>query len=446
MSTHESVTSEQLPSAVPVKAPPPSSAGPAGRWLAGVSGVRRRSRKLVLRAACALVLAQSATVGILMLVTRWRKRRRPVTGFPSVPFEEVEVDGNSLKLYGSGDWLFQDMLGAIGEARRSILLETYIWKSDRLGVEFKESLAAKAAAGVEVYVIYDHFANLVVPRRFKQFPSGVHVLPYGSFSRPWHVLDLRRYARDHRKLLVVDGEVAFLGGYNIGELYRTRWRDTHVRVRGPEAARLGQDFLDFWSRHRGPLPEIAGTFRRGRQPRMFHRTNDARRLLFPIRDMYVDAIDRAEKRVWITNAYFIPDSVMQSALIGAVQRGVDVRVVVPFASNHVAADWLGRGFYTHLLEHGVRIFCYMEAMIHAKTMTIDGEWSTVGTANLDRLSQIGNYEINLEVYDHAFATQMERLFDLDRSNAVELSAGAWRARPFYAKIGELVLAPLRPLF
>lgn len=400
----------------------------------------------MLRATGALVLAQSVTVGILMLVTRWRKRRRPLSGFPSAPFDELEIEGNHLKLYGSGDWLFQDMLGAIEDARHSILLETYIWKGDKLGVEFKERLVAKAASGVEVYVIYDHFANLVVPHQFKHFPHQIHVLPYGSFSRPWHLLDLRRYARDHRKLLVVDGEVAFLGGYNIGELYRTHWRDTHVRVRGPEAARLGQDFLDFWSRHRAPLPEVAGTFRRGRQPRMFHRTNDARRLLFPIRDMYVDAIDRAEKRVWITNAYFIPDRVMQSALIGAVQRGVDVRVVVPFASNHVAADWLGRGFYARLLEQGVRIFCYMEAMIHAKTMTIDGEWSTVGTANLDRLSQIGNYEINLEVYDRAFAAQMERLFDLDRSNAVELTAGGWGARPFYAKIGEVVLAPLRPLF
>src|SRR6185437_16251566 len=134
------------------------------------------------------------------------------------------------------------------------------------------------------------------------------------------------------------------------------------------------------------------------------------------------------------------------ALIGAVQRGVDVRVVVPFASNHVAADWLGRGFYTHLLEHGVRIFCYMEAMIHAKTMTIDGEWSTVGTANLDRLSQIGNYEINLEVYDQAFASQMEQLYELDKTNAFELTPDEWERRPVYAKFGELVLAPLRPLF
>lgn len=420
---------------------------PGAEWFTAMAdGFRSRSRGIALRALGALGIAQIITLALLMLVSRWRKRRKPAGGFPSMRFDEVGVEGNQVQLYCSGDRLFADMLRAIDQARHSILLETYIWKGDRLGREFKQRLSEKAAAGVQVYVIYDHFANLVVPRAFKRFPPGVHVLPYGAFSRPWHFLDLRRYARDHRKLLVVDGEVAFIGGYNIGDLYQLHWRDTHVRVRGLEAARLGQNLIDFWNRHQPARNAVPWTLRRGVQPRMILRTNDARRLLFPIRDMYVDAIDRAEKRVWITNAYFIPDHTMRAALIAAVRRGVDVRVLVPFASNHVAADWLGRGFYARLLEQGIRIFCYKEAMIHAKTMTIDSAWSTVGTANLDRLSQIGNYEINLEVYDRAFAAQMERLFELDRSNAFELSPGAWDQRPIYAKVGELVLAPLRPLF
>jgi cardiolipin synthase A/B len=411
-----------------------------------VAGVRGRSRTLLLRALGALGMAQMATIGVLMLVGRWRKRRKPPGGFPRMDFDEVEVDGNRLQLYGSGQRLFDDMLRAIDGARQSILLETYIWKGDKLGQEFKDRLAAKAATGVDVYVLYDHFANLVVPRAFKRFPPNMHVVAYGSFSRPWHVLDPRRYARDHRKLLVVDGETAFIGGYNIGELYRLQWRDTHVRVRGPEAARLGQDFVDFWNNHRPSDRAIPLMFRRGLQARMAHRTNDAQHLLFPIRDMYVHAIDRSERRVWITNAYFMPDHVMEAALISAAKRGVDVEVLLPFESNHVAADWLGRGFYSRLLNNGVRIFCYKQAMIHAKTMTIDGEWSTVGTANLDRLSQIGNYEINLEVYDQAFASQMEQLYELDKTNAFELTPGEWERRPIYAKFGELVLAPLRPLF
>lgn len=393
-----------------------------------------------------MLIVQLVTTTVLTIVTAVRKRRQPRAGFPRARFEEVEVDGNRLQLYCYGAHLFRDMLDAIERAHHSVLLETYIWKADALGEQFKAALEAKAAAGVDVYLIYDDFANLVVPSSFKRFSDRIHVLAYGSITRPWHMLDPRRLARDHRKLLVVDGEVAFIGGYNIGELYRNQWRDSHVRVRGPEAARVGQTFIDFWNRHSPRHTHISWSLGRGMQPRIQHYTNDARRMLFPIRDLYVDVIDRAERRVWITNAYFIPDRAMRAALTGTADRGVDVRVLLPWASNHVTADWLGRGFYTELLAHGVRIFGYRKAMNHAKTMTVDGVWSTVGTANLDRLSSIGNYEINIGVYDEAFAAQMERLFEIDKLNAFEVTGDVWKARPWYAKMGELVLAPLRPLF
>jgi cardiolipin synthase len=274
----------------------------------------------------------------------------------------------------------------------------------------------------------------------------VHVLYYGAFTRPWHLLDPRRIARDHRKILVIDGTTAFLGGYNIGDLYRREWRDTHVRVRGPEAARLGQAVINFWNVHLPPAQHITWRLRRGVQPRILYHTNNARGFLFPIRDMYVDAIERADYRVWITTSYFIPDRALTNALLHAAARGVDVQVLVPWTSNHVAADWLARGFFKDLLAGKVRFFLYQNAMNHAKTMTVDGVWSTIGTANLDRLSQIGNYEINLEIYDESFAQQMEQLFAIDKTNAVGLTAQQWEARPWYAKIGEWILAPLRPLF
>ena len=403
-------------------------------------------RRWALRGLGALVAAQVATIGILVAVDRTRKRRKPFAGFPRLRFEETDVEGNSLLLYCYGKYLFEDMLAAIDSAQTSILLETFIWKDDTLGRTFKQRLIAKAEAGVEVYVIFDDFANLVVPRAFKRFPASVHVLEYGSFQGPLALLDPRSYARDHRKLLVVDGSVAFVGGYNIGDLYQREWRDTHVRVRGTEAARLGQAFIDFWNRQSEEVAPIAWQLGRGLDPRLHHRTNDAKRLLFPIRDMYVDIIDRSQQRVLITNAYFIPDRALRQALCNAATRGVDVQVLLPYASNHVTADWLGRGFYTELLRRKVRIFCYRGAMNHAKTMTVDGQWSTVGTANLDRLSQLGNYEVNLEIYDRPFASQMERLFAVDKTSAFELSLHAWVDRPWYAKIGERILAPLRPLF
>lgn len=417
----------------------------SGRRLASLlSGAFRQWRQTLSRGLAALGAAQLATLGVLSLISELRKRRRPPRGFPRLRFDELKIDANTIQLYCYGDHVFQDMLDAAEAARSSILLETYIWKGDALGRRFKRLLAAKAAAGVEVYAIYDGPANWIVPRAFKRFPPAIHVLCYGAIRHPWQWIDPRQYARDHRKLLVVDGEVAFLGGYNIGELYRLHWRDTHVRVCGPQAARLGQNFIDFWNRHTAEEEHIPWTLRRGFEAHLQHRTNDARWLLFPIRDMYVDAVERADRRVWITTAYFIPDGSLRQALTDAALRGVDVRVLLPWTSNHVSADWMARGNFSRLLEAGVRIFTYRDAMNHAKTMTVDGEWSTVGTANLDRLSQVGNYEINLEVYDRAFAQQMERLFDIDRTNSVELVGALWSERPWYAKTGEAILAPLRP--
>jgi cardiolipin synthase len=173
--------------------------------------------------------------------------------------------------------------------------------------------------------------------------------------------------------------------------------------------------------------------------------NVPRLWMFPIRGMYLEAINRASSHIWMTHAYFIPDSDMVEALKAAARRGVDVRLLVPAVSNHVVADWLSRGYYGELLDAGVRIFRFTGAMVHAKTSTIDGRWSTVGTANIDRLSMTGNYEINVEFIDPSMAAEMERIFASDLTNCVELTAAEWNGRGAHRKFTELVLAPLRPL-
>jgi cardiolipin synthase A/B len=167
--------------------------------------------------------------------------------------------------------------------------------------------------------------------------------------------------------------------------------------------------------------------------------------IFPIRAMYLEAIDRANEHVYLTHAYFIPDRAMRAGLADAARRGVDVQVLLPEHSNHVTADWLGRRHFHELLRAGVRIFRYRHIMIHSKTATIDGVWSTVGSANIDRYSLLGNYEINLEVYSRRFAAQMERMFELDKTNARELTLEEWERRPLPAKLVERVLATLSPL-
>jgi cardiolipin synthase A/B len=399
---------------------------------------------VVRRVMLGLLIVQLLTATVLLAIAALGKRRKHETSFPHVPFEEVQVGENHLQLYAYGRDLYDAMLAAIDAARESIYIESYIWKDDALGQAFQSHLAQKAAEGVEVYVIFDRFGNLVVPRAFKSsFAPAIHVLEYSAFRRPWHLLDPRRYALDHRKLLIVDGIIGFTGGYNLGALYATEWRDTHLRLRGPAAAELAQTFLNFWNRFCPSNERILQQYHRHFDARITVSQNEAWRMAFPIRDMYIAAIDGAEQFIFLTTAYFVPDHMLVDALKAAAQRGVDVRVLVPWVSNHVLADWMAHSYFADCLQGGIRIFGYRYTMLHAKTCTIDGEWSTVGTCNLDRLSLVGNYEINVAIYSPQFSQQMAALFERDTAEMFELTIEQWQSRPWYIKGSERLLAPWR---
>ena len=385
----------------------------------------------------------------LTLVDSYRRRGKKPQEFPTTPPGEVSIGDGTVTTYTFGNDLYDDMLAAIDGAEHQILFETYIWKGDQLGTRFKQALSDAAGRGVEVYAIYDGFANLVVSPLFKRFSPRMRVLEYPVYNAGWRFFDLRRYGRDHRKILVVDDAVGFVGGYNVGTAYATEWRDTHIRVTGPGVWDLKRAFADFWNLNRGSRrgdrrPLLLGTSSDW-EPRIRMHRNVPRLWMFPIRSMYLEAINRAQRHIYMTHAYFIPDPDFVAALTDAAQRGVDVRLLVPQTSNHVVADWISRGYFSELLASGVRIFRFQGAMVHAKTATIDGRWSTVGTANVDRLSMSGNYEINVEIIDDSMAAQMEKIFETDLSNTVELEGRHWAARGFNRRFTEAVLRPLRPL-
>ncbi len=390
---------------------------------------------------------QVALAVALTLVDSYRRRGKRAKPFATRTPTDVRVGEGTVTSFTFGADLYDAMLEAIGRARHRVLLETYIWKGDEVGERFKQALYDAAARGVEVYAIYDGFANLVVSPRFKHFRPPVHVLRYPVYGAGLRFFDLRRYGRDHRKILVVDDEVAFVGGYNIGSAFATEWRDTHVAVTGPAVWDLTRAFADFWNLHRrghhgGPLVVEAPS---QWEPRIRVQRNIPRLWMFPIRAMYLEAINRATRHIYLTQAYFIPDSDFADSLERAARRGVEVKILVPETSNHVVADWLTRGYYRELLAAGVEIHRFRGAMVHAKTATIDGAWSTVGTANVDRLSMTGNYEVNLEVIDPAMAQEMERIFEMDLRNCEQLTLDVWESRPVQAKLTELFLTPLRPL-
>jgi cardiolipin synthase len=406
----------------------------------------------VLRRAVLGIVATPFLLAIGMtLVDSYRRRgKRRAVSFPTAAPETVPVGQGEVTTYTYGDDLYADMLAAIDGAQRQVLFETYIWKGDELGQRFKTALAQAADRGVEVYCIYDGFANLVVPPRFKRFPPGMKVLRYPVYAAGWRPFDLRRYGRDHRKILVVDESVGFVGGYNVGSAFATEWRDTHVRVTGPGVWDLKRAFADFWNLNRRRLfgaserPLLLETASTWEPTIRFHR-NVPRLWMFPIRAMYLEAIARASRNIWITTAYFLPDPDFADALTDAARRGVDVRLLIPAKSNHVVSDWISRGYFSQLLEAGVTVLRYRDAMVHAKTATIDGTWSTVGTANIDRLSLTGNYEINVEIIDPALAESLERIFRVDESNSLELTQSEWEARDIYRRFTEFLLNPLRPL-
>lgn len=403
--------------------------------------------KTIVRLMLAFAAVQGAVIaGLVVLDMAKKKGRSKRKGFPHPGIFDKKVSDTELTTYTFGADLYTDMLQAIREAKNTILIETFIWKNDETGQQFKTAINEAAARGVDVYVIYDGFANLVVPRSFFHFHPDVHVYRFPVVRTAMLVNTVRSTGLDHRKLLVVDDQIGFVGGYNIGSLYATEWRDTHLRLVGPSVWDLRQAFANVWNKNASKsTPKIPQTSPEVWEPRIRAVNNIPANLVYPIRGVYLDAIARAQDHIYVTMAYFIPDQQILKALLAASRRGVDVRIILPEDSNHVLSDWLSRGFYRSLLEDGVTILLYRNAMIHAKTATIDGSWSTVGSANIDRLSLTGNYEINLEIHDEDFASDMQKIFEFDSKNSKELTIEEWHHRSPLARFSEVVLVPLRPL-
>lgn len=392
--------------------------------------------------------AQAAAILGLVVTDTVRRVRRGPTHFPRSEPQSTQVVDSEMTVYTDGADLYPDMVAAIRSAERSVYFETYIWKGDDGGQEIKDALIDAARRGVETFIVYDTLANLVVAPSFYRFPDlpTLHVLRFPLFRPGILTLDPRKTGRDHRKLLVVDGVTGFVGGYNIGGMYARTWRDTHLRIRGPQAWELENAFVDFWNRmRRRDQPPIPDTGARSWEGQVRAAQNAPHRLLYPVRGLYLDAIDRAADHIYLTQGYFIPDREILDTLVASARRGVDVRILLPETSNHVIADWVSRGYWSELLEAGVRLFLYQSSMVHAKTATIDGRWTTIGSANIDRLSLIGNFEVNLEIHDEGLAAIMEDVFHTDLRATRELTLEEWEQRGMLSRGVERLMSPLRPL-
>lgn len=355
------------------------------------------------------------------------------------------VAGNRLTILEDGHAIEDAILDAVAAARNHVNIETYILADDEVGQRFADLLVRKRGEGVPVALMYDSFASFGTSRAFfhRLRNAGVKVLEYNPIN-PLHARHIwAPNRRDHRKIFIVDGTVAIMGGANIEhprevdtEKY---WRDTDVRIDGPAVAQLQTLFLQTWSEQGGePLapaiyfPESPST---GED---FVRVLGSPDSASPVYTTLVSAIIAARHSVYVTTPYFVPDPQLLEALKAAARRGTHVELMLPSVSDFSPALAAGRAHYQELLDAGVVIYERQRAWLHAKTAVIDGVWSTVGSSNLDRRSFLFNQEINAVVLGSDFAQWMERAFDHDRSAAQRISAQAWRQRSFIRRSGEWI--------
>jgi cardiolipin synthase len=370
------------------------------------------------------------------------------------------IAGNKVTLLYDGPQTMDAMMDALQHAQNHINLETYIFDQDPVGMRFAQALIAKQNSGVQVNVIYDSVGTLSTPTSFfdRMRDAGIRMIEFSPISPFNRFGSWQPNQRDHRKLLVVDGKVAFTGGVNISSSYsnsslfrsksRSRssasarpdsgWRDTHVRIEGPAVGALQWEFLNHWADN-SSLDISQSDF----LPDLKPRGNQLVRVLASepggrqeVYKSYVLAIRSAKSTVHITCAYFIPDAQIQDALTDAAQRGVDVKLVLAGKQENSLAYYAGHDTFRSMLVQGVNIYQLQNSVLHAKTAVVDAMWSTVGSTNIDSRSFLHNHELNIVIYDPVIGLEMEVAFQEDLRLSKEMSLAQWELRSVWEKTKE----------
>ena len=365
--------------------------------------------------------------------------------------------GNKVTLLADGEGTYAAMFKAIQGAKNHINLESFIFEDDATGRKFAERLLQKRAEGVQVHLMYDSVGSINTPAAFFQRlrDAGIQVVGFNPINPLKGRDEWGLTHRDHRKILIIDGKLAIIGGVNISKVYSSsprrrkpggkapiHWRDTDIQIEGPTVAELQKLFIDNWVGQKGPAisgPDYFPVLKEqgsalvqvvGSTP------GESNRVPFVV---YVTAISFAEHSIHLTNSYFIPDDQTEKALTDAARRGVDVKVIVPGVTDSKVALYAQRYHYSRLLKAGVKIYEHSSSLLHAKTAVLDGVWSTVGSTNLDYLSLMSNDEVNAVVLNKEFALQMEAMFARDLADSKPILWKEWQKRPLFPRMGEWFL-------
>ena len=365
--------------------------------------------------------------------------------------------GNKVLLLQDGPATYRAMFAAILAAQDHINLETYILDDDEVGQRFAQALTDKQRQGVRVNLIRDSVGTLRTPPEFFQrlADSGITVLEFNPVNPLAARKNWALNQRDHRKLLIVDGTIAFLGGINISSVYsggsfsqsskkrpdaNLAWRDTDLQLQGPVVAEFQKLFVETWEKQKGPPLEKRGFF-----PPLKNAGNHVVRAIGsspsdPFSLIYatlLSAMNSAETSVYLTNAYFAPDPQLLAVLEAAAGRGVDVKLILPSQTDSWLVFHAGRGYYEQLLRAGVKIYERRGVILHSKTALVDGVWATVGSTNLDWRSFLHNEELNAVVLGLEFGSQVQAMFNKDLAGSDAIILAQWQQRPLDLRIKEM---------
>jgi cardiolipin synthase A/B len=365
----------------------------------------------------------------------------------------VPLAGNKITLLQNGDEFFPAMIEAIKAARQTVNLESYIFKSDAIGREFRDLLCARARSGIEVRVLLDGIGSgwSLKNSDVRMMKDAGVKFAYYHPTHSWRVDRTNR--RSHRRLLIIDGRIGFTGSMAFSNEWsghaqdKDHWRDLQARLEGPIVGMLQGAFQEHWIKTykealsgAGQFPQLAPAGGLKAQVVASHSFSMA-----PVPLVQATSFAAAQKRIWITNAYCTPTDDQVDLLVQAVRRHVDVRLLLPGAHNdQPLTKSAGRAAYGRMLEGGVRIFEYEPTMIHAKTMVIDGLFSMFGSSNFDSRSSEINEELDVVVYDPNFGRQMEAVFEKDLSHAREYTYAQFKSRSLWERATEWLMLPFRP--
>jgi cardiolipin synthase len=370
--------------------------------------------------------------------------------------EPPPLRATSIDLYCDGRGKYDAVIAAVDAAKHHVHIEYYIWEPDQIGKRLRDRLVARAKDGIEVRVIVDSTGSHGARRGF--FKGLVAAGGEVSWFNPVSLFALRRRRADfrsHRKIVVCDGEVGFMGGMNVADAQTsefsgdTAWRDTHVRITGSTVRALQRVFVEDWAYSTDkvlpfeppyfPNPTGEG----GEVVQIVSSGPDL--ATFSVHKMYFAAINQAAHRVWLTTPYFVPDEAILSAIVSAAMRGVDVRLIVPAKGDSRLVDLAARSYFPEVLEAGARLFEYTPRFVHAKTMVIDDDVAIVASANLDNRSFRLDFELAAVMYGHTLNQQLADAFTRDLEVCREVRSDAVERLTFFPRLfqaGARLLSPL----